>query len=192
MLILVDQDGVLADFAPHHAAEFARTHPDAPFVLDPGTQRVFDIDETVPAGWAEQVREVWCQPGFFASLPPMAGALEALESLEAAGHDVRICTAPLKRWHNCVPEKYGWVEEHLGVHWVGRMIVTRDKTLVRGDVLIDDKPRVVGALEPVWRHLLLAQPYNAAGETTAWARGQWEDVPGLIETLQGELAANGR
>lgn len=184
MLILVDQDGVLADFAPHHAAQFALTHPDAPFVLDPASQQVFDIDETVPEGWAEAVREIWCQPGFFASLPPMAGALDSLHALEDAGHDVRICTAPLKRWRNCVTEKYGWVEEHLGSRWVSRMIVTRDKTLVRGDVLIDDKPQVVGALTPVWRHLLLAQPYNAGGDTTAWARGSWEDVPAIIDELE--------
>ena len=35
-----------------------------------------------------------------------------------------------------------------------------DKTLVRGDVLIDDKPHVTGSNAPTWQHLLYDAPYN--------------------------------
>ena len=36
------------------------------------------------------------------------------------------------------------MEEHLGSEFTKRVILTRDKTLVRGDVLIDDKPTIGG------------------------------------------------
>ena len=61
----------------------------------------------------------------------------------------------------CAAEKYAWVERHLGAEWKGRILITSDKTLVRGDVLIDDKPLITGAeASPAWAHLLFDAPYN--------------------------------
>ena len=92
-----------------------------------------------------------------------------------AGHDVRICTAPLSRFTHCVPEKFQWVEDHLGPEWVARIVLTKDKTLVRGDVLIDDKPEVTGRLVPTWEHLVFEAPYNTAsrGRRVNW--GNWRE-----------------
>jgi 5'-nucleotidase len=83
-----------------------------------------------------------------------------MNSLLSAGHDVRICTAPISAYRNCVEEKHRWVETHMGAAWVRRLILTKDKTLVRGDVLIDDRPSVGGVLEPTWEHLIFDAPYN--------------------------------
>jgi hypothetical protein len=44
------------------------------------------------------------------------------------------------------------MEEHLGSEFTKRVILTRDKTLVRGDVLIDKKPTIGGISTPQWRH----------------------------------------
>ena len=40
--------------------------------------------------------------------------------------------------------QFEWVQEHLGQDWTGRMIVTKDKTMAYGDILIDDRPNVTG------------------------------------------------
>jgi hypothetical protein len=50
------------------------------------------------------------------------------------------------------------------------VILTRDKTLVRGDVLVDDKPEIGGLATPHWRHLLYDQPYNrnSPGPRMSW------------------------
>jgi hypothetical protein len=40
------------------------------------------------------------------------------------------------------------------------MVMTRDKCLVQGDVLIDDKPEITGSLIPTWEHIVFAAPYN--------------------------------
>ena len=40
--------------------------------------------------------------------------------------------------------QYEWVENHLGKDWIDRLILTRDKTMINGDVLIDDKINITG------------------------------------------------
>jgi len=77
-----------------------------------------------------------------------------------AGHDVRIVTSPWVSNPTCASDKLNWVVKHYGSHWGPRVIITADKTLVRGDILIDDKPEIHGAAEPEWEHVIFDQPYN--------------------------------
>lgn len=44
----------------------------------------------------------------------------------------------------CVSVQYAWVEKHLGHDFLEQVILTRDKTLIAGDLLIDDKPDILG------------------------------------------------
>jgi 5'-nucleotidase len=104
------------------------------------------------------VDAVFLSRGFYRNLPPVPGAIKAVTDLLAEGFGVYICTSPLEQYQHCVLEKYEWVEEHLGSEFTTRVILTRDKTLVRGDVLIDDKPTIGGISTPQWscrsgRHL---------------------------------------
>ena len=32
-----------------------------------------------------------------------------------------------------------WVEDHLGLHWCKKLILCPDKSLLKGDILIDDQ-----------------------------------------------------
>ena len=160
MLVLVDQDQVLANFGDGFDRRFLAAHPDAP--LQPRAQATsYWIEDSYPAQWHERIRAVVTVPGFFRDLAPIEGAREAMEQMLDEGHDVRICTAPVRVYRHCVREKYEWVEEHLGLAWTERMIVSRDKTVVTGDVLIDDKPEVIGAVAtPTWTHAYYRTRYN--------------------------------
>jgi 5' nucleotidase, deoxy (Pyrimidine), cytosolic type C protein (NT5C) len=40
--------------------------------------------------------------------------------------------------------QYEWVKQHLGKSALRRVILTCDKTLVNGDLLIDDRPAIKG------------------------------------------------
>ena len=79
------------------------------------------------------------QYGFFRSLSPIDGALEALEIL-STNNDVWILTRPSVQNLLCYTEKAEWIKNHLGEEWLNKLIICPDKSLVLGDYLIDDCP----------------------------------------------------
>jgi 5'-nucleotidase len=90
---------------------------------------------------AAHPEQLWPQsvPGFFRNLVPMVGAIDGLNALRAnPGFDVHILTAPSVSNPPCYSEKRIWVEEHLGFEMCPRLIIAYDKSLLRGDFLIDD------------------------------------------------------
>lgn len=77
------------------------------------------------------------QYGFFTSLAPLEGAIEAYKKLEEY-YEVYILTAPSYYNPLCYTEKRVWVEEHLGLETTKNLIICRRKGLLKGDYLIDD------------------------------------------------------
>ncbi len=159
MIILVDQDGVLADFDKYFISKWSEVYPDItlPNISD---RKTFYIDEAVPQELQDMVKVLPRQQGFFENLPPIDGAIDGINKLKSLGHEIFICTSPLWYYQHCVKEKYMWIEKHLGIEWVQHAILTRDKTVVRGDFLIDDKPEIKGAHAPTWEQIIFDQAYN--------------------------------
>ncbi|MBO9489803.1 hypothetical protein J7384_05460 [Endozoicomonas sp. G2_1] len=80
------------------------------------------------------------QYGFYANLTPLTGAIEALiDLLSSEKFTPYILTAPSILNPLCYTEKRIWVEKHLGLAFVERLIISPDKSLLCGDVLIDDR-----------------------------------------------------
>jgi len=159
MLILIDQDGPLADFEQGFINKWQSLFP-GEFFIPLEERTTFYIRQQYPKNLIEKVDSVYSAPDFFRNLPPTKGAIEAINKLLSLGHDVRICTSPLSHYENCVLEKFEWVEKHFGRQFTKRMILTKDKTMVRGDLLIDDKPEINGVFKPVWEHIIFDRPYN--------------------------------
>lgn len=184
-IVLVDMDGVLVDFTGGFWQRWADRWPHAPGREDADLTQ-FYVDDQVPADWRAAARDLVCEAGFFAALPAVGGAVAALSAMLEHGWDVRICTAPILANPTCTSDKLAWVERHLGAGWTERVVVTKDKTLVRGDVLIDDRPQVVGALEPTWRHVLFDATYNAHVTGAAGRLYRWSEWAGTLRPiLQG-------
>ena len=101
-------DDVLANFT---SASIARKSPDLPY-----PQSKF---------------------GFFLGLKPIEGGLEAISTLRTK-YDVCILTRPSVLNPLCYTEKRVWVENHLGMEMVERLIISPNKALLKGDYLIDD------------------------------------------------------
>ena len=189
-VVLVDQDGVLADFEQGLLDAFRAHHPSAPFIAL-ADRRGFHAREQYPPEWAKAIDTIMRTQGFYRDLPAIKHAPAALEEMLEAGHGVFLCTSPLvsSRW--CVPEKLAWVEHHLGPAWLRRTVITTDKTLI-GDrlqpcVLIDDRPEVRGVASPPWTHVLFDAPYNQSEHgprLSSWL--DWRDV------LEPVLAAQQR
>jgi 5'-nucleotidase len=191
MLVLVDQDGPLADFEAGFCSRWSEKYPDRP-VVPTEQRRSFYIKDEYPAEYREDIMEIQSSPGFILGLPLIPGALDALHGMEAEGDEVRILTSPLTRYHNCVMEKYAWVDRHLGPDWVRRIILTKDKTMVRGDVLIDDKPEITGYFIPVWEHLVFDAAYNVDSLSRRISWTDWRQVLRQIKIARGTTGMSWR
>lgn len=159
-IILVDMDGVIANFNAY-LVQYAHKKLGAP-LLDVCELTNFYTEECYGDEWCKEVAKLSDEEGFFRNLSPVEGAVKALNEMTEYDLRVFICTAP-KKFHNnphCAQEKYQWVDRYLGSKWVEKVVLTRDKTLVFGDILIDDKPEVSGAVKPSWKHVYYDQPYN--------------------------------
>ncbi len=160
MRILVDMDGVLADFEGGFLKLWMQKHPQKIHI--PLEERnVFYITDQYPAEWKSDIHEILTAPNFFRELEPIPGGHDAINEMKSLGIEVFICTSPLTAYRNCVLEKFEWVNEHLGPEWTHKIILTSDKTLVHADILIDDRPELPGVDVPRWEHVLFEAAYNA-------------------------------
>ena len=79
-------------------------------------------------------------PGIFSLMDPIPGAKEAVERLSEDFDIYILSTAP---WMNpsAWTDKVVWVKEHYGDLLKKRIIISHRKDLLRGDFLVDDRPK---------------------------------------------------
>ena len=79
-------------------------------------------------------------PGIFSKMSPLAGAIEAFETLSQHFDTYVLSTAP---WNNpsAWSDKLEWVKANLGNGAYKRLILTHHKDLNKGDFLIDDREK---------------------------------------------------
>jgi len=178
MIVLIDQDGPLADLEQGFLDAWQLAFPNEVFVpLEERTARF--VDQDYPPHLRAQVQWILHQPGFYLNLPAVPGSIEAVYELLDLKHEVFICTTPLPAFEHCVLEKYLWVQKHLGRNFTRKLIFTRDKTLVRGQVLIDDNPEIGGLETPEWEHVIFDCPQNkgvAPDKRRLLGWENWKDV----------------
>ncbi|XP_053521670.1 5'(3')-deoxyribonucleotidase, mitochondrial [Artibeus jamaicensis] len=154
--VLVDR--VLADFEGGFFRQFRARFPDQPFIALKD-RRDFWVSEQyghLQPGLSEKAISIWESENFFFLLEPLPGAVEAVKQVaNLENTDISMCTSPIKMYKYCSYEKYAWVEKHLGPDFLEQVVLTRHKTLVSADLLIDDRPDITGAKpSPSWEHIL--------------------------------------
>lgn len=180
-VLLIDQDGVTAQY-DRRILELAHERFGLLLYM-PEDVTNFETHEIFGEEMAGVVERLALEEGFFSSLLPMDGAVTAFHEIIEASHEygfgVSFCTKPKRFYKNphCLFEKADWISRILGREHTDRIIFARDKTLVYGTVLLDDKPTVTGCVEPSWTHVLFDRPYNR--EVTGprlpnWA--SWKEV----------------
>lgn len=78
--------------------------------------------------------------GFFANLEPMPGFIKAFKQLEIY-YDVWFLTRPSIYNLNSYSEKASCIEKYLGQDQLNRTVYACNKSIVKGDFLIDDSIR---------------------------------------------------
>jgi 5'-nucleotidase len=154
-LLLVDLDGTIADLDDALIAKGI----DGKCVRE---RESFEFEGELE----KQTRRLMETEGFFASIPVVEHAVDTLKKLHTEdGWEVFFVTSPFTS-RFCVPEKQDWILKHFGSKfWQNRLHIAKDKTVVRGAVLIDDNPIIdrqkdKSVLVPEWRHVLFSRNYN--------------------------------
>ena len=152
--LLIDLDGVVADLDKEIMLRIHRRFPEL-LVYPGGNAPSYFLEDLYPTVYHAQIVEMFLVEGLFLQLEVIPGAREALKYLVQQGHDVRLCSAPTYSFSRyCASEKAAWVHHNLGAEWEKRLILTHDKTVVDGDILVDDRPSVTGVRQPRWEHVL--------------------------------------
>jgi 5'-nucleotidase len=170
IVILVDMDNTVFDLKGAIQKRWNLLYPDKPAPTHHKSWELIDsYEELYPGFGADAADDILRKThDLFDNLEPIDGAVEALNKLKARGCEVFFCTSPIGNYHNCLNQKYDCVKRHFGTEWVNRIILTRDKTVVHGDALIDDKPRITGIIRPSWWHVIYSQSYNQDRAGITW------------------------
>jgi len=159
MIILIDMDGVVADFESGVIKELKKNYPQIK-IIEPRNKMIVNFYKEKNNEAYEIIEKIRNSKGFILNLKPINGSLVALKYLFEKNYNVFICTTPFSKNKYSMSEKYEWIIKNLGNEWKDRIIITEDKTLIRGDILIDDKPDINGLASPNWEHIIFDQPYN--------------------------------
>ena len=180
-LVLIDMDGVVFNYIKGFLREWLQRYPDE-MVIWPDQQTEFYFEDLYPKHLHERIHNIVRGKGFFFDLPLMEGVVPHLMAmLNDSEIDYMICSSPDT---DCVDycghsEKAASLQEHFGTRWAKKLILTRDKTVVAGDYLIDDKPNIKGLKSPYpWKQVVFSAAYNkdmnAQFRMDSWA--DWPDV----------------
>ena len=181
MTILLDMDQVIVDTTTGFIKKWKEMFPEIPCVPYEKISAL-DLEELYLPEHKDNVSQVWASPGLFYGLKPLPGALEAIEEIKRTVRDVAICTSSPSKNRYAAQEKYEWVRDNLDSDWLKRLIITQDKTRIFGDILIDDKPKISGAQNPSWEHVLYTHPWNVG--VSHLRRLTWDNWRGVLTELK--------
>lgn len=123
-IILVDMDNVLCDFDKAHKQAILKT---------------------------SGIKFPQSQYKFFENLEKIENSIESVNLLKTK-YKVYILTRPSIQNPLCYTENRNWIEKHLGLDMLNNLIISCDKTMVKGDYLIDDNIQK-GIFKPEWKLL---------------------------------------
>jgi len=156
MRILLDMDGVVADFLGLLLKQY--NHLTGENVKRQDIRHV-RVGKSVKDPMT--IRKLIESTGFIRNLDPLPGAIDGVNSLVKGGHDVVF----VSNGTNCETsghEKRDWLKYHFNKTWdIVPLVLTYHKYLVRGDCLVDDNPKHLRNLDKSTTPLLWNHPYNA-------------------------------
>jgi 5'-nucleotidase len=184
--VLIDMDGVMADFDTAATAHLPRNE-----ILNRSN---FYVAHDYPMETRPSIEAVYNAPGFFENLQPMPGMIEGWQALIDNGYHPRIASAPLSSNISAIEGKVKWLDRvmvpEFGASVVTEAIIDKDKWKYGGLVLLDDRPDVSmgpeGRNVAEWQHVLFGWTHlnKVPLAQTAFRLLSWRDVPTLLGALE--------
>ena len=183
MTILIDMDDVLEclleAWLEYNNRKFGTS-------VQPDDIWEWDLSKAFPGHTKEEVYAAELDAGIWDTVRPMPGADEALRKLMADGHAIYVVTATL---YETLPSKMDRVlfRYFPYLSW-NQVIVTGNKHMIKGDVLIDDGPHNLSGGE--YRKILFSAPHNRAfDEKTVGAIrvNNWDEAYEAVCSIDREI-----
>lgn len=183
MIYLIDIDGVCASLVQYI---LDRCAPD----LSPSQMTQFHFFDLLPN--SKHAYELLDNPQTWRNLEPYAQARRSIELHQRLGRRVVFVSKP---WEGCpqwAHERKAWIRKHLDPK--PKVIWTKHKELVMGDVFIDDRPEHVISwqlMNPRGKAYLFERPWNRTSEITRRViesnTGYWQYIEDTTEQGTVEL-----
>lgn len=178
---LFDLDGTLADYD-------GALDRDLHSVLPPGFADSWRSNQELPY-MKNLIRLIRSQPGWWTRLKKLDDGFKLLELLESKNFNINILTKGPYNHPNSWSEKVVWCRENVPN---AQIIISENKSLVYGKILVDDwPPYVEGWLKHRRRGLVILpdRPWNSGLEHPQVVRYKGEEnLPEVMQRVDGLLA----
>ncbi len=187
MRILLDCDGVLADFVGG-LLELINRECGTSYRRDDITE--FDIGKSL--GWSDAMRAkvddlVRGEPGMILGLAQEPGARVGFGILEQLAGDIYVVTSPWPGHQTWAYERTQWLWRHFAIP-SNHVVHTAAKHLVMGDVLVDDKTSTLESWRREFPSGLAVQWQTPHNMRDAWYGASTRDWDELVEMCRKHMA----
>lgn len=176
MNLLIDIDGTVADLGTEWLGKYNLDYNDT---LTNDDILNWNTHTFVKPECGTKIYDYLSLPDLYDNVKPIPGALEVIGQLRQEGHRIIYVTSGL------YPAKIEWLfkrgfmpDGYIGWASSPDFVIAHDKSLIRGDLLVDDKPENVYDFNPD-TSILFDQPWNREAQYLTRARG-WSDVYSII------------
>lgn len=132
LTIAIDMDDVLADLVPKWLSVYNKEWDDNLVKED---LLEWDITKFVKPECGDKIYEIIMRDGFYADLDIISGAQEGVKALQEMDYNICIASASPK---SAYTDKHNWIKKHFPTINTDNIIFTKNKSLVKADLLLDD------------------------------------------------------
>lgn len=151
--LLIDMDGVIAD-TMGGMLDYIEEHNGHSLAHE-------DIKDYWFSGLEKEKEDIMAAmrtKGFYRHLDVITGAVRGVKRLrEEYNGNVYVCSSPMAGAEGCENDKREFLAEHFDEDFAREAIITPDKSLVLGRVIIEDNPNLPAG---PWQPVMFDQPYN--------------------------------
>ena len=180
MVILVDMDDTIEQLLK---AWIARGNEKFGRNVQPEDVTDWNVAFPFPGIPKQEVYDLTYEPGFWSSIEPMPGAAEALKHLMDEGHEVYIVTST--EIEHVEEKMKGLLFRYFPFLDWGRVIITRRKQMIRGDVLIDDGIHNLEGGQ--YKKILFTAPHNRYYDAEAHGMvrvNNWNEAVRILDSME--------
>ena len=173
--ILIDMDDVMADTIARFTEWYER---DYGIKISKETLHGKKFNEVVPAEHRQKVLMYPHEKGFFKDLPVIEDSKEIIEALNNK-YEVFVVSAAMEFKHSLY-DKFEWLDEHFPFISWKRRVFCGNKTIAKGDVMIDDFDFNLSVFSG--RPIVFTAPHNV--HYTKYERmDKWRDAHKFFDEL---------